>query len=268
VQSGRWQLDESPNADEVGQLARAFNRLLQRLGDALQTQRQFMADASHELRTPVSVIHTATEVTLDRPRPNFEYRDAMLIIQEQSMRLTRTVEDMLMLARSDAGGQRLTRVPLYLEEIVAECVKAAAVLAGQQHISLVSQLEPDIVIDADDGLLRQLVTNLIDNAIRYTPPEGAVTVKVSKEGGFATIAVADTGPGIPVADRERVFERFVRLDPARSSASGAGLGLPIARWIAERHGGTLTLQQNAASQTVFIARLPLKTASVLTTHSS
>ena len=264
VQSGHWQLDALPNSDELGQLARAFNRLLQRLGDALQAQRQFMADASHELRTPVSVIHTATEVTLDRPRPNSEYRDAMVIIQEQSTRLTRTVEDMMMLARADAGGQRLTRVPLYLEEIVAECVKAAAVLAAREHIALVAQLQPDIVIEADDGLLRQLVTNVIDNAIRYTPPEGTVTVRVRTEGGFATIAVVDTGPGIPVADRERVFERFVRLDPARSSSpSGAGLGLPIARWIAEQHGGTLTLQQNAAGQTVFVARLPLKTATVL-----
>jgi signal transduction histidine kinase len=224
-------------------------------------QRQFMADASHELRTPVSVIQTATEVTLERERQDWEYQDALHVIQEQSSRLSRTVEDMLTLARADAGGYRLTLAPLYLEEIVAECVKAASVLAAREHIALVAQLDADVLIDGDDGLLRQLVTNLIDNSIRYTPPEGVVTVKVNRNDGLATIAVADTGPGIPVADRERVFERFVRLDPARSSTSGAGLGLPIARWIAEQHGGTLMLQQNATGQTVFVARLPLKHAS-------
>jgi heavy metal sensor kinase len=258
AQSLHWQLDATTRPDELGQLSRAFNSLLQRLGNALQMQRQFMADASHELRTPVSVIQTATEVTLERERRDWEYQDALQIIQEQSARLSRTVEDMLVLARADAGGYRLALAALYLEEIVGECVKAASVLANREHVILVAQLESDVLINADDGLLRQLVTNLIDNAICYTPFGGGVTVKVGKTREFATLAVANTGPGIPVADRERVFERFVRLDPARSSASGAGLGLPIARWIAEQHGGTLTLEQDATGQTVFVARLPLK----------
>jgi two-component system OmpR family sensor kinase len=259
AQSAEWQLDPAPVDDELGRLTGAFNRLLARLGDALRMQRQFMADASHELRTPVSVIQTATEVTLDRDeRDVAEYRDALLIIQEQTARLSRTVEDMFVLARADAGGHRLIRRPLYLDEIVAECVKAAAVAASQRQIQLVTRIEPDVSMHGDDGLLRQMVTNLIDNALRYTPEGRSVTVAVGRDRTDAIVSVSDTGPGVASADRERIFERFVRLDPARSSSSGAGLGLPIARWIAEQHGGTLALQQSATGGSTFIAHLPVK----------
>ncbi len=245
--------------DELGQLARAFNRLLNRLGTALQMQRQFMADASHELRTPVSVIQTAAEVTLERPvREDWEYREALTIVNEQSTRLSRLVEDMLVLARADAGGYRLTRRPIYMDELVAECVRAVSVVAATQDIELVTVIEPDVSVNADDGLLHQLVTNLLDNAVQYTPPGGSVTVSVDDDAASATITVSDTGSGIPPADRERVFERFVRLDPARSATSGAGLGLPIARWIAEQHEGTLTVEQNAVGGCLFVVRLPVK----------
>jgi two-component system OmpR family sensor kinase len=257
--SADWRLNAPTVTDELGQLARAFNRLLTRLGTASQMQRQFMADASHELRTPVSVIQTAAEVTLERPvREDWEYREALTIVNEQSTRLSRMVEDMLVLARADAGGYRLTKRPLYVDEIVAECVRAVSVVAATRDVQLETILQPDVSVNGDDGLLRQLVTNLLDNAVQYTPPGGSVTVAVKSDGVSTTITVSDTGPGIPPADRERVFERFVRLDPARSAASGAGLGLPIARWIAEQHEGTLTLEQDAAGGCLFVVRLPLK----------
>jgi heavy metal sensor kinase len=256
VRSADWRLDAPTVADELGQLARAFNRLLGRLGTASQTQRQFMADASHELRTPVSVIQTAAEVTLEQPvRENWEYREALAIVNEQSTRLSRMVEDMFVLARADAGGYRLTRRPLYVDDIVAECLRAVSVVAATRDIHLVMAVQPDVSVNADDGLLRQLVTNLLDNAVQYTPSGGSVTVAVESDATSATISVSDTGPGIPRVDRERVFERFVRLDPARSSTSGAGLGLPIARWIAEQHEGTLTVEENAVGGCVFVARL-------------
>jgi heavy metal sensor kinase len=259
VRSPAWRLDAPAVPDELGKLAGAFNRLLSRLETASQTQRQFMADASHELRTPVSVIQTAAEVTLERQvREDWEYREALTIVNEQSMRLSRMVEDMLVLARADAGGYRLIRRPLYVDEIVAECVRALSVVAAIHDVQLVTTLQPDVSVNADDGLLRQLVTNLLDNAVQYTPPGGSVTVAVKSDTVSATIAVSDTGPGIPPADRERVFERFVRLDPARSATSGAGLGLPIARWIVEQHEGTLTVEQNAFGGCVFVVRLPTK----------
>jgi heavy metal sensor kinase len=258
-QSPDWRLDAPTVTDELGQLARAFNRLLSRLGEASQMQRQFMADASHELRTPVSVIQTAAEVTLEQPtREDWEYREALTIVNEQSTRLSQMVQDMFVLARADAGGYRLTRRLLYVDEIVAECVRAVSVVAATRDIQLTTALQPDVAVNADDALLRQLVTNLLDNAVQHTPPGGSVTVVVNSDAGPATIAVSDTGPGIPPGDRERVFERFVRLDRARSATSGAGLGLPIARWIAEQHGGALTVEENVMGGCVFVVRLPAK----------
>jgi heavy metal sensor kinase len=256
--SADWRLDAPTAQDELGQLARAFNRLLDRLGGASQMQRQFMADASHELRTPVSVIQTAAEVTLAQPvREEAEYRDALTIVNEQSTRLGRLVEDMLVLARADAGGYRLTRRPLYMDELVAECVRAVSVVAVTRGIQLATDLQPDVCVDADDRLLRHLATNLLENAVQYTPSGGSVAVAVHSHAASVTLTVSDTGPGIAPADRERVFQRFVRLDPARSATSGAGLGLPIARWIAEQHRGTLTVEPAAAGGCLFVVRLPM-----------
>ena len=259
VHSTDRRLDTPTAADELGQLAHAFNRLLNRLATALQMQRQFMADASHELRTPVSVIQTAAEVTLEREvREEWEYREALTIVNEQSARLGRLVADMFMLARADAGGFRLVVRRLYLDEVVAECVRAAAILAATQKVEFITHIEPDVSVNADDGLLRQLVTNLLDNAVQYTPGGGSVTVSLTADRGHATLTVSDTGRGIAPGDRERVFHRFVRLDLARTSTSGSGLGLPIARWIVEQHDGTLTLEQNATGGCLFIVRLPTK----------
>ncbi|HEY6359423.1 MAG TPA: HAMP domain-containing sensor histidine kinase, partial [Vicinamibacterales bacterium] len=178
------------------------------------------------------------------------------IVNDQSTRLGRLVEDMLVLARADAGGYRLIRRPLYLDELVAECVRAVSVVAITRGIQLGTDLQRDVGVDADDRLLRQLVTNLLENGVQYTPPCGSVTVAVRGNAASVTMTVSDTGPGIAPADRERVFERFVRLDPARSATSGAGLGLPIARWIAEQHGGTVTVDQAAAGGCLFVVRLP------------
>jgi heavy metal sensor kinase len=246
-------LRASTSRDEVGQLARAFNRLLDRLSDALRLQRQFMADASHELRTPVSVIQTAAEVTLDRPsRTQAEYRDAMSVVCEQSARLGRMVEDMLVLARADAGGYPLMRRLLYVDEVVEECVRAVSMVAATRAIRIVTQLQTDVALYADDNLLRRLVMNLLDNAVQYTPVGGQVTVILRDDATAVTLSVADTGPGIPAGDRERVFERFVRLDPARTNTTGAGLGLSIARWIAEQHDGTLSLEDNDSGGCLFM----------------
>jgi heavy metal sensor kinase len=243
--------------NELSSFVHAFNQLLDRLGGAVLLQRQFMADASHELRTPVSVIQTAAEVTLQREvREASEYREALVIVGEQSTRLTRMVEDMLVLARADAGGHSIRRRLVDLDEIVAECVRAVSVIAATRNVQVLTTSRSDVVVNADDGLLRRLVMNLLDNAVEYTPHGGAVRIDVTGDAAVATITVSDTGPGIPQGERERVFQRFVRLDPARATTSGAGLGLPIVRWIAEEHGGTVSIDQNAAGGCLFIVRLP------------
>lgn len=243
--------------DEIGQLAQAFNRLLDRLCIALRTQRQFMADASHELRTPISVARTAAEVTLAAPRDEAGYREALDIVRDQTVRLGRMVDDMLVLARADAEGYRLSRRCVYVDELATECVDGLNIVASQRGICLECRADAEIPASVDDHLIRQLVTNLVDNALKHTPAGGHVVVDATVSGRTAILAVSDSGCGITGAERERVFQRFVRLNPARDNDAGAGLGLPIARWIAELHGGTLTLTDSPLGGCRFIAQLPV-----------
>jgi heavy metal sensor kinase len=244
--------------DEVGQLGRSFNRLLARVAAAVDSQRQFMADASHELRTPVSAARTAVEVTLARPhRDEEEYRDALDIVRTQTQRLGRMVDDMFVLARADASGYRLRIADCFADELLAECAEAGRVLAAAQGVALDVVLEPALPLRADEALIGQLALNLLENAIKHTPAGGRVRLELRRVAACAQIAVIDGGRGIPVPDRERIFERFVRLDEARGNHGGAGLGLPIARWIAESHGGTLTLDESSTLGSTFVVRLPI-----------
>lgn len=249
---------EPPNPnDELGRLAGSFNDLLGRLEAAMAQQRQFMAEASHELRTPVSIARTAGEVTLGTAgRPEEEYREAFHIVSEQMRRLSRIVEDMFTLARADASGLPLERRALYLDELVAASAKDAQLLASPLGVEIVSSGDEDVEIVGDERRLRELLMNVLANAVHHTPTGGRVAVALATRPGEVEIHVTDTGRGIPEADRERIFQRFVRLDGARQPADGAGLGLPIARAIAEAHGGTLVLARSDASGSTFVARLP------------
>lgn len=248
----------APNPeDELGLLARAFNDLLARLESALSLQRQFMADASHELRTPVSVARTAIEVTLSRNRrPEDEYRDSLDVVAEQMRRLSRIVEDLFTLARADAAGLPLDRGPLYLDELVADCIKQTSLVAAPKRVGLDWRGPDDVEVRGDERLLRQMLINLLDNAVRHTPSGGSVSVDLAAREDAIELAVTDGGGGIPDGQRERIFERFVRLDASRRSSDGAGLGLPIARAIAQAHGGTLVLAKSDSSGSTFLARLP------------
>ena len=226
---------------------------------ALQTQRQFMADASHELRTPVSVVRTAADVALGRPRrEEADYRETLTIVADQSRRLSRLVDDMLVLARADAGGYPLRPVDLYLDDVIAECRRAVAVLAAERGVTIEAPHLPEIPFRGDEGLLRQLVLNVVQNAIQHTPPGGSVAIDV-RQADDITVRVSDTGPGIAPADRARIFDRFVQLDAARR-ANGTGLGLPIAKWITEAHGGTLILERSGPTGSTFCISLPAQPA--------
>jgi signal transduction histidine kinase len=250
-------LSGGDSSDEIGQLRRAFNRLLDRIAAGVATQRQFMADASHELRTPVSAARTAADVTLAQPhRDEDEYRDALAIVLAQTRRLGRLVDDMFVLARADAAGYPLLLKTCFIDEVLEECAGAARVLASAKGVVFETSIQDRVVAQADDALVRQLAMNLIENAVKHTPEGGRVRLSL-RAAGCAEIAVSDTGGGILPSDRERIFERFVRLDAARSNADGAGLGLPIARWIAEIHQGTITLDESGPSGSTFVARLPL-----------
>jgi signal transduction histidine kinase len=248
--------------DELGQLARAFNGLLARLRASLMTQRRFMADASHELRTPVSVIRSASDVTLDREhRTETEYREALSITGAQARHLSRLVEQMLVLARADAGGYPLRFVDLYLDEVIQECQRTVKVMADAHGVTVTACAEGEVELRGDEELLRQLILNVLQNAVQHTPRSGLVTIRLELAGTDAIIRVSDTGSGVAPADQERIFERFVQLDPARRHL-GAGLGLPIARWIAEAHGGSLVLEQSSRSGSTFRVVLPRSPRSI------
>ena len=254
--TGLDDLGQTDRTDELGQLATAFNGLVARLRATLQTQRQFMADASHELRTPVSVVRATSDVTLSRDhRDEPEYREALAIVGGQARRLGRLVEDMLVLARADAGGYPLRPVDLYLDEVVAECRRAVDVLATERGVAIRAAGSPDIPFRGDEDLLRRLVLNVLQNAVQHTPTGGSVAVDIHQEPAAVRIRVTDEGPGIPAGDQQRIFDRFVQLDAARRG-QGAGLGLPIARWIAEAHKGTLVLEHSGPEGSTFCVWLP------------
>jgi heavy metal sensor kinase len=247
--------------DELGKLAATFNELLTRLETSFNHQVRFMADASHELRTPLSVIRTATDVTLGREgRSEHEYRDALKIASEQTHRLTKIVEDMFTLARADAGSRKLDESDFYLDELIAETARAAAVLAASKGVKLDQADSPELLCRGDEGLLRQLLMNLLGNSIKHTPAGGVVRISVERCNGLYQITVADTGTGIPIQAQPHIFERFFRADTARSRShsdgGGAGLGLAISRWIAEAHQGKLELKHSDMTGSVFIATLP------------
>ena len=244
-----------PATEELEQLAASFNRVLDRLGSALSTQRRFMADASHELRTPVSIMRTAADVTLSQPvRDEGEYREALSAVSQQSSRLTRLVDDMLVLARADGGGYPMVVASVDMAALVHECVRELGARAEDKGITVRTSLEP-VTLKGDGALLRRMLSNLLGNALTYTPRGGSVDVSLAKAEDGVVLRVADTGPGIPPEDRERVFERFVRLDPARG-AGGAGLGLAIARWVAEAHGGGVRIVSSGSDGSIFAANLP------------
>jgi signal transduction histidine kinase len=224
--------------------------------EALRVQKQFTADASHELRTPVSIVRAATEVTLSRDhRDEAEYREALTIVGGQAKRLGHLVEDMLVLARADAGGYLLRPVDLYLDEVVDECRRAVDVLALERGVTIRAEQSSEIPFRGDEDLLRQLVLNVLQNAVQHTPAGGSVAIDLHRDAGAVIVRVSDSGPGIPADDRHRIFDRFVQLDPSRR-AQGTGLGLPIARWIAEAHHGTLVLERSGPGGTTFCVSLP------------
>jgi signal transduction histidine kinase len=212
------------------------------------------------LRTPLAVLRGETEVALERDRASSEYRESMELIKDEAERLSRIVEDLFVLARQPAEGPTVAREPVNLTAVVADCARAAQVLAAQKDLKLnVSGPLPPVSLVGDDEMLRRVLLNLLDNAVKYTPAGGEIKVALETQDGGATIVVSDTGIGIPGADLARIFDRFYRVDKARSRAlGGAGLGLAIASWIVAGHGGSLSVSSAVGAGTVFTVKLPLK----------
>jgi Signal transduction histidine kinase len=233
-------LDVSNPRDELGRLATTINELLTRLETSFKEQQRFIADASHELRTPLAVLRGETEVALSKTRTIEEYEASLALIKDEAERLSHIVEDLFLLARQPIDAPvTLVKQPMSLNEVVRDCARAARVLAMNKGVRLKTDDDsPSIVLNGDDELLKRMMLNLLDNAVKYTPEGGEISVALARQNGNAQIEVRDTGIGIPEADHARIFDRFYRVDKARSRAlGGAGLGLSIVRWIVAVHGG-------------------------------
>ena len=251
--------------DELGLLAGTFNELLGRLEGSLVQQRQFMADASHELRTPVTIARTAASVALQQPsREEPEYREALEIIEQETTRLSRIVDDMFTLTRADAGNYPLREQPMYLDEVVDDVVRKARIVATTRGVSIACETEHPAPFTGDEDLVRRLLINVLDNAIRYSPTGGAVRVALDRSASSYAVSISDQGPGIADEVQPRIFERFYRVDAARThdgiSDGGAGLGLALARWIAREHGGDVTLAASSRLGSTFVITLPASSA--------
>jgi heavy metal sensor kinase len=246
------------SADEFGRLAGVFNETLSRLDAAFEQLRRFTADASHELRTPLTAIRSVGEVALQRSLTTEGYREVIGSMLEEVDRLARLVENLLLLTRAEAGRIPLSRAIVDLRELVASVSDGLRVLAEEKNQELIVELSGPVAVHCDATVLRQGITNLLHNAIKYTPPKGVIRVAAtSNASGDAVIEVRDSGPGIPAVDQQRVFERFYRVDQARSrDTGGTGLGLAIARWTVEASGGRIELESMAGQGALFRVVLP------------
>jgi two-component system OmpR family sensor kinase len=246
--------------DELGQLATIFNDLLNRLDQSFERQRRFVADASHELRTPLAILRGEAEVAMSQNgRKAEDYLESLGILHEETSRLIKIVEDLFTLTRADSGQYLLSPEDIYLEEVVAECAHSARTLAREKNIELIVDASSECLVHGDQALLRRMILNLLDNAIKYTAEGGRVKIACRATAAGFEVDVTDTGPGIPPELQSRIFERFFRADPARSRSGregGAGLGLSIALWIAEAHHGRLELVRSDATGSRFAVYLP------------
>jgi two-component system, OmpR family, sensor histidine kinase CiaH len=222
---------------------------------ALRRQRDFVADAAHELRTPLAIQRTAVELGLAADAGP-EQQGTLEQALSQNVHLTRLVDNLSLLARADSGTMTLERTPVDLARMASETAGGVAILAEERGVRLCVEAPEETRVLGDAGRLRQVLLILLDNALKYTPDGGGITVRVARAGGQARLEVRDTGPGIAPADLPHLFERFYRADKARSSA-GTGLGLAIGRWIAEAHGGHIMATNAPEGGALFTVTFPL-----------
>jgi signal transduction histidine kinase len=269
-----------PQKDEIGQLAGTFDSMLARLESAFARQRQFTADASHELRTPLTIVNLETTRALSAARPAKEYQRALQVIQSENELMNHLVNDMLTLARMDARQESLHKEPLDLSDLTLDVAERLTPLAARQEIKLETGELPEVLIVGDRQSLTQMLTNLVENAIKYTAqnePDKMRRVLV-ETGAHPTqtlgwVRVTDTGPGIPGEHLDHLFDRFYRVDESRtrsedlpddeSSPAGSGLGLAIVEGIAKLHGGSIEVQSEPGKGSMFEIVFPLYTESAM-----
>jgi heavy metal sensor kinase len=254
---------ENPN-DEFGRMAHVLNGLLERLEESFQKLQRFTSDVSHELRTPLSSIRSVGEVGLQREHTAEEYKDIIGSMLEEVARLTSMIDTLLTISQADSGSILLNRTVFPIMDLIDESVAVVGVLAEEKKQSIVVSGEAKLLVSANRGFLRMAVINLLDNAVKYSPPSTLIHVQLDRVNGESlssgqlNLAIEDEGPGIPPAEASRVFDRFYRLDESRArETGGAGLGLAIAKWSIEAHGGRILLDSYPGKGSSFNIRLPV-----------
>ncbi|HZU14063.1 MAG TPA: HAMP domain-containing sensor histidine kinase [Chloroflexota bacterium] len=237
--------------DEIGRLAGTFDGMMARLEAAFEAQRRFVADASHELRTPLTAIRGNADLMAIAPPSEREL--CLAAIRRESERMSRLVSDLLLLAEADTAEAGIRKQTSALDEIVAEAAHSLRVTAGDR-VNIMVDVEP-VTAEVDPDRISQLLLNLSDNAVKFTPPGGTVTLRLRRDGGEAVLEVEDTGIGIPPEEHDAIFRRFYRVDTSRST-HGTGLGLAISGWIATAHGGTISVRSSPGRGSTFSVRLP------------
>jgi heavy metal sensor kinase len=250
-------LQETGTGDELDRLAKTLNDMLSRLDEAFRQVRQFSADASHELQTPLTILKGEMEVALRSHRRPEEYQRVLKSGLEEIDRISRLVEGLLLLARADAGVLRMDKQPVALEALLEEVHEQMKVVAEDHSVSLRLGAMVPVSIQGDRMHLRRLLLNLVDNAIKYTPEGGGVTLSLQGDGEWASLGVSDTGAGLSKDNQERIFGRFYRAEvPHSQSQGGAGLGLCIAQSIVEAHGGRIEVESTPGRGSTFTVFLP------------
>jgi heavy metal sensor kinase len=245
--------------DELGRLAATLNAMIGRLEKAFQRQKQFTSDASHELRTPLAVIEAESTLALQKERPLSDYRQSLETISQESRQMSSLIDQLLTLARADAGKEQWNFTEVNLGKLIANLGTDVEVLCQEKGLSFQLGQPQDLVVKGDEARLRELFMNLLDNAIRYTPAPGVVSVSLRREGQMAVVAITDTGVGIPAEDIPFIFERFYRVDKSRSrTEGGSGLGLAICRHIVEAHGGKIEVESQVGAGSTFSVWLPIQ----------
>jgi signal transduction histidine kinase len=254
-------LPRSNNGDELDRLTEVFNSMLARLDDSFNRIREFTLHASHELKTPLTVLRGELETTLrDESLPQSE-RERYLSQLDEIQRLTKIVDGLSLLTRADAGQVTLNLETVRLDELVRDNFADAQILAEPNKIKVELETCEEISVRGDRHRLRQLLLNLADNAVKYNQSQGRVTMSLRRADGFAEFKIANTGAGIPADKLPRVFDRFFRGDPAHSvEVDGCGLGLSIAQWIVSAHGGKIQIASEPAKQTIVAVQLPIEKA--------
>lgn len=245
--------------DELQRLTDTLNEMLERIESAFQKITQFTADASHELRTPVSLIRTEAEVALRRSRTESEYKESLLQILQEAERTTLLIEQLLELARADSGRGSLVMQSVDLPEILRSVVSSWQQVAAARNLQFSTDIyKLDVSVMGEPTLLRRLADILLDNAFKYTPSPGSVRLALEVREETAVITVRDSGMGIAQEEQEKIFERFYRVDKARSRGEGGvGLGLAIAEWIVLQHRGAISVESQPGEGATFRVELPL-----------